>query len=809
MSLCPRLAFFLPVACALVLLAGGETPARAQTSYNVTLHKNLDQYDGTNDCWGYRSPGGVEIAIWGHRLGTAFVDATDPANAVEVFNLPGPQSTWRDIKTYQNYAYIVTEGPGAGTGLQIVDLSNPLVPVHVTTYTANNISTSHNLWIDTDAGIAYACGAAPGGGMHILSLANPVAPVEIDFFNPYYIHDLWVGDGMGYAGAINSGTLRIINMANPANPVTVATHGYAGANTHNAWPNSTKSHVLTTDEVGGGHIKIWDITALPTISLAAEYQVTSENAIVHNVLIEDDMAYISYYAAGTRIVDVTDPATPVEVGYYDTTTRTGGFDGCWGVYPFRSDNVYYASDRQNGLFILEFTGGFAGEIRGTVRNASTTAPLDSAYVTLVGPDFEVVTDGAGFYTKLVSGGAYQVITRRFGYESDTSSVVIPQDGVLVHDVDLVQLPSGNVDLQVLSAHSGLPVEGAVVVVDDTPIVGLTTDAGGHVLLSGLPIGAPWTARVAKFGFAVTTHDVSSAAGTTVADVVQLPPGYTDDFELDQGWTVGAPGDAATDGLWERALPAGSYFGGVVGPEADASPTGAGYAYVTENPVPGAFVATSDVDNGATTLMTPVFDATGVGDLTIGYTRWFSNRAPSPSTDPFTVDISTDGGSSWTNLETVTAGTDAWAQVQIPLAGIVVPTSTMRLRFVATDPAPDTYVEAGVDDVVFTSSATDAPGGRPSLAPVVLSLASPTPNPFSSTARISFDLPRGGPVTLAVHDVAGRRVTTLLAAERLAAGRHAAAWDGRDEAGRTVSPGVYFARLVTDEGTVARKVTFVR
>ncbi len=808
MFLCPRLALALPAACALVIL-GGNAPARAQTSYNVTLHKNLTQYDGTNDCWGYTAPGGVEIAIWGHRLGTAFVDATDPANAVEVFNLPGPQSVWRDIKTYQHYAYIVTEGPGAGTGLQIVDLSNPLAPVHVTTYTANNISTSHNLWIDTDTGIAYACGAAPGGGMHILSLANPTAPVEIDFFNPYYIHDLWVGDGVGYAGAISSGTLRVINMANPANPVTIATHGYAGANTHNAWPNSTKSHVLTTDEIGGGHVKIWDITALPTVTLAAEYEVTSETAIVHNVLIEDDMAYISYYAAGTRIVDVTDPTAPVEVGYYDTTTRTGGFDGCWGVYPFRTDNVYYASDRQTGLFILEFTGGFAGEIRGTVRNASTSAPLDSAYVTLAGPDFEVATDGAGFYSKLVSGGAYQVITRRFGYESDTSNVVVPEDGLLVHDVDLVQLPAGTVDLQVLSARTGQPVADAVVSVDGTPMVGLTTAADGHVLLAGLPAGSPWTARIAKFGFAVTAHEVNAGAGTTVADFVELAPGFEDDFDVDQGWGVGGPGDAATGGLWERAVPVGSYFQGVVGAEQDASPSGAGHAYVTQNHLPGAFVGTSDVDNGATTLLTPVFDATGVGDLTVGYTRWFSNRAPSASTDPFTVDVSTDGGSTWTNLETVTTGTDSWAQVQIPLAGVVTPTSTMRLRFVAADPPPDTYVEAGVDDVVFTSSATDAPDGRPALPPAALSLAAPTPNPFSTAVRLSFELPRSGRAELAVHDVAGRRVATVLSAERLGAGRHAAAWDGRDDAGRVVTPGVYFARLVTDEGTVSRKVAFVR
>lgn len=795
------------VLAALTLVAG-PAPVAAQTSYNVTLRSNLNQYTGTNDCWGYSAPGGVEIAIWGHEHGTAFVDATVPSAAHEIYNLPGPQSTWRDIKTYQHYAYIVTEGAGAGTGLQIVDLSNPLVPVHVATYTANSFTTAHNIWIDTQTGIAYACGASPGGGMHVLSLANPVAPVEVDYFNPYYIHDLWVGDGVGYAGAINSGTLRVLDLANPSNPVTTATHAYAGAATHNAWPNAAKTHVLTTDEVGGGHVKIWDISALPAISLASEYQVTSESAIVHNVLLRNDMAYISYYAAGTRIVDVTDPTTPVEVGYYDTTTRTSGFDGCWGVYPFRPDNVYYGSDRQTGLFVLEFTGGFAGEITGTVRDAVTSAPLDSVHVTLLGPDFEVTTDGAGHYSRKLSGGAYTVAVTRFGYEPDTANVVIPEHGVLPHDVALTPLPSGNVDLQVLSGRTGLPVSGARISVDGTPIVDRVTDAAGHVLLSGLPVSSAWVVRIGKFGHAVTAHPVQPSVGVTVADVVELAAGLSDDFETDQAWSVGAPGDAATGGVWQRAIPVGSFFGGPIGPSADASPSGDGYAYVTGNPVAGAFAASSDVDNGSTTLLTPVFDGTGLGDLTVGYTRWFSNRAPSPGTEPFVVDLSTDGGSTWINLETVATGTDAWAQVQIPLAGIAAPTSTMRLRFVASDLPPDTYVEAGVDDVQFGSTATAAPAvGESAVSRLALEI--PTPNPFRDSARIAFRIPRSGPVTLSIHDVTGRRVATLLAGPRVGAGSHAATWDGRDASGRTVAPGVYFARLETADGTLSRKVSRVR
>ena len=89
------------------------------------------------------------------------------------------------------------------------------------------------------------------------------------------------------------------------------------------------------------------------------------------------------------------------------------------------------------------------------------------------------------------------------------------------------------------------------------------------------------------------------------------------------------------------------------------------------------------------------------------------------------------------------------------------------------------------------------------------LDEPMPNPFRATTRLAFDLPATGRAELAVYDVAGRRVTTLLRGDRVAAGSHRATWDGRDEAGRQVATGVYFVKLVTAEGTRTRKVTFVR
>ena len=139
----------IPLAATLAVRPAAADPP---LSFRVNLLSQIDVHNGVNDCWGYRAPNGTEIAIYGHQTGTSFVNATDPENAVEIATIPGPTSGWRDIKSYSHYCYIVTEGSGTGTGLQIVDLSDPLVPTLAATYTANGFTTAHNIFIDVEAG---------------------------------------------------------------------------------------------------------------------------------------------------------------------------------------------------------------------------------------------------------------------------------------------------------------------------------------------------------------------------------------------------------------------------------------------------------------------------------------------------------------------------------------------------------------------------------------------------------------------------------------------------------------------------------
>ena len=77
-----------------------------------------------------------------------------------------------------------------------------------------------------------------------------------------------------------------------------------------------------------------------------------------------------------------------------------------------------------------------------------------------------------------------------------------------------------------------------------------------------------------------------------------------------------------------------------------------------------------------------------------------------------------------------------------------------------------------------------------------------PNPSRGPARIDFTAPAAGTGTLAFFDVAGRRVATRTVPLR--GGEDSYRWNGRDERGRALPPGAYFARLTAHgESSVTR------
>jgi hypothetical protein len=240
-----------------------------------------------------------------------------------------------------------------------------------------------------------------------------------------------------------------------------------------------------------------------------------------------------------------------------------------------------------------------------------------------------------------------------------------------------------------------------------------TSVGGSTYRGSLPATACGQTVYFYFEAATTTGDVMRSPSDAPATLYSAQSRvitniFSDTMETNLGWVAGAAGDTATSGVWNRVNPQGT----TAQPEDDHTVTGT-ICWVT-NGTAGASAGANDVDNGITTLLSPVFDLAATNDPTIGYWRWYSNDAGGdPNNDVFTVDITTNG-TAWTNVETVGpsgAGTGGgWFYHEFHVRDLVTPSTTTRLRFIAADLGTGSLIEAAVDDFAIVDQG--CPGAPP-------------------------------------------------------------------------------------------------
>jgi len=150
-----------------------------------------------SDAWGWID-NGREFALVGLSNGAGFVEITDPLNPVYIGILLSHTgcSMWRNIKTYGNYAFVVSEA--SGHGLQVFDLrllltADPTkMPIEFPeTAHYSKFGNSHTMDIDVAAGFAYAMGTNTySGGLHIVNIQNPASPTLAGgFSSDGYTHD--------------------------------------------------------------------------------------------------------------------------------------------------------------------------------------------------------------------------------------------------------------------------------------------------------------------------------------------------------------------------------------------------------------------------------------------------------------------------------------------------------------------------------------------------------------------------------------------------------------------------------------------
>ncbi|MEO8209698.1 MAG: choice-of-anchor B family protein [bacterium] len=334
----------------------------SQSISNMTMLGNINEYTAGGNpsgwhyasCWGYVA-GGREYAIIGHYAGTTVYDITNPSNILNKGTIPGPGSfyNYREMKTYSHYLYIVSEG---GQGIQIVDLQSLPDSIHfVRSYTFSGYTRSHS--ISQDGRYLYSNGGGyNNGGVFILDLLDPENPVKRGEWGTRYIHDCFIKNDTIYGGSVYAPAyLVMLDARNKDSIKFIREFTYPGAVTHNAWTSDDRRYLVTTDEGGSNHAKIWDISDITNQIQLTDIVPYDNASMVHNAYIKGDLLYLAHYRAGVIVYNIQNPSSPVELGHYDTYpgANSTAYQGCWNVYPFLPSGNIIASDISTGLYVLK------------------------------------------------------------------------------------------------------------------------------------------------------------------------------------------------------------------------------------------------------------------------------------------------------------------------------------------------------------------------------------------------------------------------------------------------------------------------
>ncbi|MDH3621910.1 MAG: choice-of-anchor B family protein [Gammaproteobacteria bacterium] len=359
------------------------------------------------DIWGFLDLNtNREYAIMGYSTGTAVYDVTNGENPREVGFIDGQRTTWRDIKVYQfwnaadqrwnAYAYVTADN--ASDGLFIIDLTRLPHSVSRASY-PSDFAEAHNVYLSKtefstglalteDTPVLVIAGSnLSDGRFRNYSLANPAAPSFIaapatppgqPSGNRLYMHDaasMTVTDSRkdtqcqnaatsSYCDVLfdfNESTLDIWDITDPASPVRLSQTPYGNSGySHSGWWSEDKQYVFLQDELDERDrglvttLRAFSIADLRSPTLAGTWTGPT-TAIDHNGFVRGNRYYMSNYARGLTILDISNPANPVTVGRFDSypSSDSVGFPGAWGTYPFLPSGNVLISDIDSGLYVVE------------------------------------------------------------------------------------------------------------------------------------------------------------------------------------------------------------------------------------------------------------------------------------------------------------------------------------------------------------------------------------------------------------------------------------------------------------------------
>eukprot|EP00301_Raphidiophrys_heterophryoidea_P006299 c12554_g2_i1.p1 GENE.c12554_g2_i1~~c12554_g2_i1.p1 ORF type:complete len:454 (+),score=128.00 c12554_g2_i1:107-1468(+) len=279
-----------------------------------------------------------------------------------------------------------------------IDMSDPYHP-RVANKTSKFFTFAHNIFVEQSRPYLYACGVScladdlectlglKNGGVMVFDISDPFAPELVGSFDDVYLHDVVVEHLNSndryilYGAAINDAAVYRLDVTNVSRVGQHVVYFKTPEAAHNAWFSRDQNFLYVTHEDSAMPITVYDIRDPIYTQYITNISVNAFNeTIPHNVIVEGDLLWASYYSEGVLVWDVQcNAAKLTQVAHIDTSIGFyNGYHGVWGIYPLprKSSNqqhnnnnsklvqrkqhqqeeqepiVAYASDIEAGLFVL-------------------------------------------------------------------------------------------------------------------------------------------------------------------------------------------------------------------------------------------------------------------------------------------------------------------------------------------------------------------------------------------------------------------------------------------------------------------------
>lgn len=415
-----------------------------------------------SDIWGWTdATTGKEYALVATTNSTAFVDVSDPIQPVFLGRLDSNAGNnyWRDVKVYNNFAFIVADNVGAH-GMQVFDLtklrnvSNP--PISFSSdaiYNTDNVGSCHNIVINEDKAVAYLVGCRDtsnqriyNGGPIFVDISDPLNPTSLGgYADEGYSHDAQVvsynGPDSDYTGkeiyiGSNENDIAILDVTDKNNVVKIAEINYQQIGyTHQGWFTEDQRYFILGDELDEQNFGmntrtlVFDFIDLDNPVLSSTYYGPT-TAIDHNGYVKGNEYYMANYRAGMRVLDITnigsgnDATSMTETGYFDTypTNDSAAFNGLWSVYPYFESGTIILNDIESGLFLLKKSGTLS----------STNYVLNKEFSIFPNPTDTNPTITSSQSTRLTAVEIYNIIGQKLfsAQNLSTNELVIPTENLV-------------------------------------------------------------------------------------------------------------------------------------------------------------------------------------------------------------------------------------------------------------------------------------------------------------------------------------------------------------------------------------------